>query len=246
VSHLEKALWIQPSHRLRWAIFLSSTTVSCTFAQSFHREAFGLVVTVARQYPSLVSMAFCYSISQLRRLKPAITPGLNIPIINELGLLRRPRYIHRDSGRKLIFQPQPSCSATNIPSLWSLIARLKRHQIAVAPSAMNSGNTARSRRIGLDGIHGGDSSLRGVDFSVLRPIQRFIPHSWVKIELFNTQSMSNKPTLIEEGRKDWTFLSPRLQLPGGSMQHWLWWWPSSHPPTGPEAVPHPAAHNNIL
>ena len=149
MSHLEKALWIQPSHRLRWAIFLSSTTVSCTFAQSFHREAFGLVVTVARQYPSLVSMAFCYSISQLRRLKPAITPGLNIPIINELGLLRRPRYIHRDSGRKLIFQPQPSCSATNIPSLWSLIARLKRHQIAVAPSAMNSGNTQDPGTLGL-------------------------------------------------------------------------------------------------
>lgn len=46
--------------------------------------------------------------------------------------------------------------------------------------------------------HGLDSGLRGVDLSVLCPVQRFIPQSLVKIELFNTQSINNKSTLIEK------------------------------------------------
>ena len=154
-------------------------------------------------------MAFSYSISQLRRLRPAVDPGFAVPIIKELGLLRRPRYIHRGSGRDFIFHNQPSCSATNIPCLWSPVARLMRHQNAVAPATINTGNTARSLRSSrgntarfphtrLDTVHGMDYSPCGVDFNVLRPVQRFTPQSLLKFELFNTQSINNKSTLIEE------------------------------------------------
>jgi hypothetical protein len=43
-----------------------------------------------------------------------------------------------------------------------------------------------------------DSNLRGVDFKALRPVQRITPKSLVKFELFNTQSLNNKSSLIEE------------------------------------------------
>ena len=154
-------------------------------------------------------MAFSYSISQFFRLRPAVTLGLDVPIIKELGLLRRNRYIHKGSGRNFVFHNQPSCSATNIPSLWSPVARLMCHQNAVAPVTINTGNTARSLRpsrgntarfphIQQDRFPGMESSLRGVDFNVLRPVQRFTPQSLLKFELFNTQSINNKGTLIEE------------------------------------------------
>ncbi|XP_051778115.1 uncharacterized protein LOC127526531 [Erpetoichthys calabaricus] len=161
-------------------------------------------------------MAFSYSSSQLRRLNPATTPEINIPIIKELGLLRCPRYTHRGSGRKFIFYNQPKCSATNIPSFWSPVARLTRHQSTGTPTTINSGsiarslhssmgntraierNTVRSSYPQLDLFCGVDSKLRGVDFNVLRPVQRFTPQSLVKFELFNSQSISNKATLIEE------------------------------------------------
>ncbi|XP_073710666.1 uncharacterized protein [Misgurnus anguillicaudatus] len=159
-------------------------------------------------------MAFRYSSSQLRRLRSFVTtPGFNITIIKELGLLRRPRYIHRGSGRNFILHNQASCSATNIPSLWSSVACLSRHQSAAAPVTFNTGNIARplhssmgSPHFRLDTVYGVDSSLhgvdfkvlRGVDFNVLRPVQRFTPQSLIKFELFNTQSINNKSTLIEE------------------------------------------------
>lgn len=47
-----------------------------------------------------------------------------------------------------------------------------------------------------------DSGLHGVDFSVLQTVQRFIPQSLVKIELFNAQSINNKSTLTEEHIKE--------------------------------------------
>ena len=84
-----------------------------------------------------------------------------------------------------------------------------RHQNAVAPATINTGNTARSLRSSrgntarfphtrLDTVHGMDYSPCGVDFNVLRPVQRFTPQSLLKFELFNTQSINNKSTLIEE------------------------------------------------
>lgn len=50
----------------------------------------------------------------------------------------------------------------------------------------------------LDTLRGVDYSLRGVDFNVLQPVQRLTPQSLVKFDLFNTQSINNKSTLIEE------------------------------------------------
>lgn len=157
------------------------------------------------QMTSSSGMVLSYSSSQIRRFNFATTPGFNIPIIKELGLLRRPRYIHRGSSRKFIFHNQPSCSATNIPSLWSSVACLTRHQSTVTPATINTGNIARplhssmgSLHFRLDTFRGVDSSLRGVDFNVLQPVQRFTPQTLVKFELFNTQSINNKSILIEE------------------------------------------------
>ena len=156
----------------------------------------------------MVSTMFSYTSSQLHRLNPATSPGHSIPVFRELGILCRPRYIHRGL-RKFSFHNQKSCSDTNIPSLWSSVARLSRHQSTVALATTNigniagslqssMGNTTRSPYSQLDGFHGMDSSLRGVDFNVLRPVQRFTPQSLVKFKLFNTQSINNKSTLIEE------------------------------------------------
>ncbi|XP_055022551.1 uncharacterized protein LOC129412584 [Boleophthalmus pectinirostris] len=156
-----------------------------------------------------MAFSYRYSISQLRRLRPAAPPGPLSSILNKLGLLRRPRYIHRGSGRKFIFHLQTTGSATNIPSLWSHVARLTRHQSTVVSADIKTGNTARSRHSSasntarssltrLDRRRGADSSLRGVDFKVLRSVQRFTPQALVKFELFNVQSINNKSSLIEE------------------------------------------------
>ncbi|KAG2457069.1 SPG17 protein, partial [Polypterus senegalus] len=165
-------------------------------------------------------MVLSYSSLQLRRLNPVTTPGINIHIIKELGLLRRPRYIHRGSGRKFIFNKQQKCSATNIPSFWSPVARVMRHQSTVVSNTINIRsiarslhscvgnnlatvrNTVRSLHPRLDLFCGADSMLRGVDFNVLRPVLRFTPKSLVKFELFNTQSISNKSTMIEEHNRE--------------------------------------------
>ncbi|KAG2468944.1 NPFF2 protein, partial [Polypterus senegalus] len=59
-------------------------------------------------------------------------------------------------------------------------------------------NTARFSHPRLDLFCGVDSKLRGVDFNVLRPVQRLTSQSLVRFELFNSQSICNKATLIEE------------------------------------------------
>jgi len=102
-----------------------------------------LAVSEAGQHPSLVSMTFSYSISQLRRLNSEITPGYNIPIINELGLLRRPRYVHRSTRKKFVYHQQLD---QRIPSIWTAVAQLTRHQSAVAPGVSSSENTETTAR----------------------------------------------------------------------------------------------------
>ena len=106
-----------------------------------------------------------------------------ISTIKQLGLLRRPRYIHRGSGRNFIYG-QPAGFITSIRSAET--AEGKRRNIARSPHSR------------LDRFHGVDSNLRGVDFKALRPVQRITPKSLVKFELFNTQSLNNKSSLIEE------------------------------------------------
>lgn len=43
---------------------------------------------------------------------------------------------------------------------------------------------------------------RGVDFKLLRPIQRFMAVPGLKMELFNAQSLINKACLIQEHIQD--------------------------------------------
>ncbi|KAG2460282.1 RPAP3 protein, partial [Polypterus senegalus] len=60
-------------------------------------------------------MVHSYSSLQLRRLNPVTTPGININIIKELGLLRRPRYIHRGSDHKVVSMELPFFSPRTKP-----------------------------------------------------------------------------------------------------------------------------------
>ncbi|XP_072571304.1 uncharacterized protein [Paramormyrops kingsleyae] len=109
--------------------------------------------------------------------------------IGEHGLLRRPRYIHRSSRRKFIYHrhsnhcaPYPRF-ASKIPALWSVTgAHWRRHQNTVA----------------LDTCNTAECGFRGADWTVLRPLQRHVVPPMVKIELFNTQSMSKKASFLQE------------------------------------------------
>ncbi|KAL7831043.1 hypothetical protein SRHO_G00305450 [Serrasalmus rhombeus] len=141
-------------------------------------------------------MAINYTAVQLLKLNTHSTPSC-ISTIKQLGLLRRPRYIHRSCGRK--FKLLQSSQA--IPSLWSTlraVARPTRHQNATALRTSSVGvsmTTAVTEQTGK----------RGVDFSVLRPLrppQRHISPSTIKVELFNVQSLTNKSCLIQDHISD--------------------------------------------
>jgi len=128
-----------------------------------------------------------YSIPQLLKHNNCIIPTC-ISAVKLLGLLRRPRYIHRSSHRKFVYS-QPGHS---VPSIWSAeytVAPLPRHQNTVALGTSSTGNTARS-------LHTKQDKKRGVDFSL--QVQRSTTSSNIKIELLNAQSLANKASLIHE------------------------------------------------
>ena len=72
LPHRERALCFQPSTSPCRTTFLPSSTWSYRLS--------------GQQHPSLASMMFRYSSSELRQLNPATSLGFNNPIINELGL----------------------------------------------------------------------------------------------------------------------------------------------------------------
>ncbi|CAM4487196.1 unnamed protein product [Leuciscus chuanchicus] len=91
----------------------------------------------AALHSSLFGMAFSYSSSQLHKLNSAFTPGLNIPIINKLRILRRSRYAHRSTRRCFVYHQQPEQC---IPSIWTPVAQLTRHQSAATKRLFHSNN----------------------------------------------------------------------------------------------------------
>ena len=130
-----------------------------------------------------------YSVNQLMNLNSFFTPPCTA-VIKQLGLIRRPRYIHRSSRRQFV------CSQTSltIPALWSAartVATRIRHQSAVSYRISSLDVSMATPLSELNG-------KRGVDSSLLRPVQRLVASSSSKIELLNAQSITNKSCLIHD------------------------------------------------
>ena len=130
-----------------------------------------------------------YTVNQLMNLNSFSAPPCTA-VIKQLGLLRRPHYIHRSSRRKFVcLQTSPT-----IPALWSAtrtVAPRMRHQSAVSYwiSSLDVSMTTPPSVL---------HRKRGVDSSLLRPVQRLDASSSSKIELFNAQSLTNKSCLIHD------------------------------------------------
>ncbi len=111
-----------------------------------------------------------------------------ISVIKELGLLRRPCYIHRSSLRKFAY----SRSGDAIPSVWTAVrpvASHPRHQSTDTLWISSTGETTP---------HMESDRKHGVDFSLLRTVQRLTVLSKIKIERFNTHSLANKSSFIHD------------------------------------------------
>lgn len=134
-----------------------------------------------------------YSISQLLSYNQWLPPPC-IPVIKQLGLLRRPRYVHRSSRNKFVYRQH---NAASIPSIWSTTARVApvgRHQ----SSGVIGHCSNHPPLFPLRAASAGRNRNHGVDYSVLRSLQRLGPKdlSSATMELFNTQSLTNKSLLI--------------------------------------------------
>lgn len=130
-----------------------------------------------------------YSVNRLMNLNSFFTPPC-ITVIKQLGLLRRPCYSHRSSHRKFVY----SQTSPTIPALWSVtrtVAPRTRHQSAVSNRTSSLGVSMATPFSELNG-------KRGVDSSLLRPVQRLVASSSSKIELLNAQSITNKSCLIHD------------------------------------------------
>lgn len=134
-------------------------------------------------------MTLKYSIPQLLKLRNYSSPTC-ISVIKQLKLQSRPRYIHRSCRRKFVL----SQSGDSIPSLWSterIVARHIRHQNA-SLLGLNRPSVGASC---IRPVTAEWNIKRGVDFSLLRSPQYTTPSN-INIELFNTQSLTNKSCLI--------------------------------------------------
>uniref|UniRef100_UPI00358FE46C uncharacterized protein n=1 Tax=Myxine glutinosa TaxID=7769 RepID=UPI00358FE46C len=118
-------------------------------------------------------MALKYSAARLLLLNTRSTPSC-ISAIKSNGLLRRPRYIHRGSGRKFVYLQ----SDHSIPVLWSA-----QRTLTLRPSAPGHSNP-----------HDRTSCLR-----TLAKSPEFIPAVQnIKLTLFNTRSLNNKCLILNE------------------------------------------------
>lgn len=130
-----------------------------------------------------------YSTTQLMEYNNYNTPSC-ISVIKELGLLCQPHYTHRSAWRKFVY----SRSGDTIPSVWAVVrpvASLPRHQSTDTPWISSTGDTATAPHIEMD-------RKCGVDLSLLQSVQRLTALSNIKIELFNTKSLTNKSCFIHD------------------------------------------------
>ncbi|KAK5923337.1 hypothetical protein CgunFtcFv8_000317 [Champsocephalus gunnari] len=111
-------------------IFLVSTTILHLCAPS-PLDAIA-ANTLLPAFPPVIMLK--YSISQLLSFTNSSTPS-SISVIRHLGLLRRPRYIHRSTRRSCVYF-QHGQSIASICSTQRTVAHLTHHQNA--PSERNS------------------------------------------------------------------------------------------------------------
>lgn len=122
-------------------------------------------------HPFQLIMSFTYSILQLYKLNTPISPFC-ISIIKKLGLLRRPRYIHRSSRRKIVY----SWFNHNIPSIWS--------NARPVASCLRHHTKQHVRSPCLQTLVKSDQTTQN------QPLLRLV--------LFNTRSLSNKGSILSE------------------------------------------------
>ncbi|CAL9708038.1 unnamed protein product [Knipowitschia caucasica] len=122
------------------------------------------------------TMALRYSSFQLHRLTHCLPPPSDIAAsIKHAGLLRRPRYIHRGSRRKFIYN---STCENNISTIRSVIH---------SASAFSSARHQNARQVN---IH----NLRPISTSALTLSQQ----KPLKLSLLNTRSLNNKSHILNE------------------------------------------------
>uniref|UniRef100_A0AAV2L2I5 Uncharacterized protein n=1 Tax=Knipowitschia caucasica TaxID=637954 RepID=A0AAV2L2I5_KNICA len=128
-----------------------------------------------------------------------------VDVVKKLGILRRPRYVHRGSRRGFIYSNNNGESS--IPSVWSparSVADSTRHQSAENIGLVDAlayglvGNPEVDPNIpfpaSLNGTRKGGKP--GVDFSALRPLTKLKPSSHIKLVQLNAQSLTNKACLL--------------------------------------------------
>ncbi|KAI9532833.1 hypothetical protein NQZ68_028532 [Dissostichus eleginoides] len=131
-------------------IFLVSTTI-------LHLCAPSLLAAIAANkllpaFPPVITLK--YSISQLLSLSNSSTPS-SISVIRHLGLLRRPRYIHRSARRSFVYF-QHGKSIASICSTQRTVAHLTRHQTATPNAPLTLSPAPLHSQ--LHGIPGADST----------------------------------------------------------------------------------------
>ncbi|XP_075933638.1 uncharacterized protein LOC142933414 [Anarhichas minor] len=99
-----------------------------------------VIKSVATDKRPQAGMVLQYSTSQLLQLNNFSAPPF-ISAIKTLGLLRRPRYIHRASRRKFVYS-SPDRSTLSVPSLWSTerTAATPAQLCAISPSILLLGD----------------------------------------------------------------------------------------------------------
>ncbi|XP_075957467.1 interferon-inducible GTPase 5-like [Anarhichas minor] len=131
-----------------------------------------VIKSVATDKRPQAGMVLQYSTSQLLQLNNFSAPPF-ISAIKTLGLLRRPRYIHRASRRKFVYS-WPDRSTLSIPSLWSAERTATTHH--------------------HNNLHERVACLR----PLTRAPQPAQIHPHLKIALFNTRSLNNKGLLLTQ------------------------------------------------
>ncbi|KAJ4932443.1 hypothetical protein JOQ06_010865, partial [Pogonophryne albipinna] len=106
-----------PCRGFSFIIYLCAASVLAAVAANPLRPAFPPVIMLQ------------YTVSQLLSLNKSSIP-LSTSVIRHLGLLRRPRYIHRSTRRSFVYFQHGQTSIPSICSTQHTVAHLRRHQSA--------------------------------------------------------------------------------------------------------------------
>ncbi|CAM4461392.1 unnamed protein product [Leuciscus chuanchicus] len=164
---------------------------------------------------TLISTMLRYLPNQLLELNTRLAPS-NISALKQLGILRRPCYVHRGSRRRLVYSE--SITESSIPSLWTAAStgahqrhHRMRHQSARA-SGLKNYNRPHPGPL-LEEPRTVRPVKRGVDSTVLRSLVETLIHSMRP----STCSLDPLPTALIKSNT--TFLSPLITTIINSSLH---------------------------